>query len=478
MSTPGSPTTSSQRQRALQLLEALGPAEPYRAKMVEPVPVSTPGERRAWLAAAGYNLFQLPAERVTLDLLTDSGTGAMSQTQWSAMLQGDESYAGARSFYRFAAAVEQIFGLPEVIPTHQGRAAEHLLFSEIVRPGQLLLSNTLFDTTRANGEAAGALARDLPTPEGLEPARAAPFKGDVDLDRLARQLQQAAPGHVAGVVLTLTNNAGGGQPVSLANVRATAELCQHAGVLLIVDACRIAENAYFIREREPGDQDRSIAEIVREIGGYADIVTMSAKKDGLANIGGFLATRDPDLAERIRRRMVVTEGFPTYGGLAGRDLEAIAVGLREALEPSYLEHRIGQVRFLAGLLRDLDVPIVEPPGGHGVFIDATAFLSQLPPDQFPGQALAVALYQEAGIRSCEIGRVMFGSAPGNAPDLVRLAIPRRTYSNAQLALVARACAALKERQWAIPGIQIVEEPPVLRHFTARFGLVERRRAAA
>jgi tryptophanase len=473
-----SPMTPSARERTVALIDSLGPPEPYRMKMIEPIQTSSRAERETWLADAGYNLFQLPAERVSVDLLSDSGTGAMSQDQWAALLQGDESYAGARSYFRFASVIQDLFGLPQVIPTHQGRAAEHLLFSETVRPGQTILSNTLFDTTRANAEAAGALAVDLPSPEGLRLDTIAPFKGNIDLDRLADHLASAESGQVAGVVLTLTNNAGGGQPVSLANVRAAANLCRRHRVPLIVDACRVAENAFFIREREAGCGAAPLIDIVRQVGACADIVTMSAKKDGLANIGGFVALRDDELAARIRRRMVVTEGFPTYGGLAGRDLEAIAVGLREALEPAYLEHRLGQVRFLADLLRSLGVLLVEPPGGHGVFVNASAFLQHLSPAEFPGQALVIALYLEAGIRACEIGAVMFGEErAATVPDLVRLAIPRRTYTNAQLATVARAFVALQDRTAGIAGVRIVEQPPVLRHFTARFAMVASRPAA-
>jgi tryptophanase len=467
----GSPAMPSARERTVALIDSLGPPEPYRVKMTEPIQTSSRAERETWLAEAGYNLFQLPAERVCVDLLSDSGTGAMSQDQWAALLQGDESYAGARSYYRFASVVQDLFGLPHVIPTHQGRAAEHLLFREIVRPGQTILSNTLFDTTRANAEAAGARAIDLPSPEGLRLDAIAPFKGNIDLDRLADHLASAESGQVAGVVLTLTNNAGGGQPVSLANVRGAAHLCHRHRVLLIVDACRVAENSFFIREREEGCNATPLIDIVRQVGACADIVTMSAKKDGLANIGGFVALCNDELAARMRRRMVLTEGFPTYGGLAGRDLEAIAVGLREALDPAYLAHRIGQVRFLADLLRGLGVPVVEPPGGHGVFVNASAFLHQLSPTQFPGQALVIALYLEAGIRTCEIGAVMFGEErAATVPDLVRLAIPRRTYTNAQLATVARAFAGLQDRVASIAGVRIVEQTPALRHFTARFAL--------
>ncbi len=456
----------------LARIAALGPVEPYRVKMVEPIRKTTREERERALSEAGYNLFRVPAEAVFIDLLTDSGTGAMSQGQWAGLMQGDESYAGARSFYRLRDTVRELFGLPEVIPTHQGRAAEHLLFAELVRPGQRVLSNTFFDTTRANAEDAGAEAIDLPAPESHDLSSHLPFKGDVDLDQLAAALSAARPGEIAGVVMTVTNNAGGGQPVSMANLRGARDICRHHGVPLIVDASRIAENAFFIKEREEGLSQKSVAEIVRAIGECADVLTMSAKKDGLVNIGGLLVLRDPELAERIRRRMVVTEGFPTYGGLAGRDLEAMAVGLREVVDEEYLAHRIGQVAFLADLLRDLGVPMIEPPGGHGVFVDAGAFLPHIPRDQFPGQALAVALYLEGGVRTVEIGSVMFGEDPtGSRPELVRLAIPRRVYSNAQLGHVASTFAALREKRTSLRGIIIVEEPPVLRHFTARFALV-------
>jgi tyrosine phenol-lyase len=365
----------------LERIAALGPVEPYRVKMVEPIRTSTREEREGWLAEAGLNLFRVPAECVFVDLLTDSGTGAMSHHQWSGLMQGDESYAGARSFFRLRDTVRELFGLPEVIPTHQGRAAEHLLFAELVKPGKRVLSNTFFDTTRANAEVAGAVADDLPSPDARDLGSDLPFKGDIDLSRLADVLKSAPSGEIVGVVMTVTNNAGGGQPVSLANLRGASELCRGHGVPLILDASRIAENGFFIRERERGYADRSVKEIVREMGDCADVITMSAKKDGLVNIGGLLVLRDHDLAERIRRRMVVTEGFPTYGGLAGRDLEAMAVGLREAQGEEYLAHRIGQVRFLASLLRDLGVPIIEPPGGHGVFVDAGGFLPQIPRSQ-------------------------------------------------------------------------------------------------
>ena len=456
----------------MERIKSFGPPEPYRVKMVEPIRTSTREEREGWLEEAGYNLFLIPAERVFIDLLTDSGTGAMSHHQWGALMQGDESYAGARSFFRLRDTVRELFGLPEVIPTHQGRASEHLLFSELVRPGQKVLSNTFFDTTRANAEDAGAEAIDLPDPSSLSTGASAPFKGDADLKAMEKALAESASGVIAGVVMTVTNNASGGQPVSLANLRAVRSLCDRYRVPLIVDASRIAENAFFIREREEGYSGRAVKEIVRDIGELADALTMSAKKDGLVNIGGLLCLRDSELADRIRRRMVVTEGFPTYGGLAGRDLEAMAAGLREAQGEEHLSHRIGQVRFLAGLLRNLGVPMVEPPGGHGVFVDAGAFLADLPASQFPGQALSVALYLEGGIRTVEIGSVMFGEDPtGTRPELVRLAIPRRTYSSAQLAQVAACFARLVEQRDSIRGVRIVDEPPVLRHFTARFALL-------
>ena len=461
-----------QKREVMERIRSFGPPEPYRIKMVEPIKASSRAEREAWLAEAGYNLFLLPAERVFIDLLTDSGTGAMSHHQWGALMQGDESYAGARSFYRLRDTVRELFGLPEVIPAHQGRAAEHLLFGELVHTGQRVLSNTFFDTTRANAEDAGAEAVDFPDPSNHSTGTPALFKGDADLDLLADALKAAHPGEIAGVVMTVTNNAGGGQPVSMANLRAVRELCRSHGIPVVVDASRIAENAFFIKQREPGYAGKSVAEIVRAICECADAITMSAKKDGLVNMGGLIVLRDADLAERIRRRMVVTEGFPTYGGLAGRDLDAMAVGLREVLDEEYLAHRIGQVGFLADLLRDLGVPMVEPPGGHGVFVNAGEFLSHISPARFPGQALAVALYLEGGIRSVEIGSVMFGEDPtGTRPELVRLAIPRRTYTNAQLALVAATFAQLSEDRRSIRGMRIVDEPPVLRHFTARFAMV-------
>lgn len=470
---------SMTRDDVLRALRALGPAEPYRIKMVESIRGSSRAERQRWLAEAGYNLFLLRAEYVALDLLTDSGTGAMSQHQWAALIEGDESYAGARSYYRFEASVREVFGLPEVIPTHQGRAAEFLLFRDIVRPGQIVLSNTFFDTTRANVEQAGGRAVDLPCPDAEALSLEAPFKGNVDLARLARCLEQAEEGEVAAVVMTLTNNAAGGQPAALDNVQACRRLCQAHDVPLIIDACRIAENAFFIKERDPSCAGHSVASIVRRLTDCADIVTMSAKKDGLANIGGFLALRSPKLAEQLRQRMVVHEGFVTYGGLAGRDLEAIAVGLREAQDEAYLAHRIGQVRFLADLLRGLGVPIVEPPGGHGLFVDAGGFLPHIPPPSFPGQALAVALYLEAGIRSCEIGSVMFGADPtGRRPELLRLAVPRRVYSNTQLGAVAVAMAALQEQRERLAGMRMVYDPGVLRHFSARFEPLPPRRVKA
>lgn len=447
--------------------------EPFKIKAVEPIRFTRRAEREAFLRRAGYNLFNLAAEEVIIDLLTDSGTAAMSAAQWSAMMQGDEAYAGAASFFRFRDTVREIFGFPEVIPTHQGRAAERILFSVIVKPGDIVPNNTHFDTTRANLEQVGGVAVDLPTPEGLEPSREAPFKGNIDLDRLAELLERER-GRVPAVMLTLTNNSGGGQPVSLENIRATSTLARRHGVPLYIDACRFAENAYFIKRREPGQQKRPVKEIVAEVFSLADGCTMSAKKDGLANIGGFLALRNSELAERARRLLILTEGFPTYGGLAGRDLEAIAVGLREVLDENYLHYRAVSTAYLGNHLSRIGVPIVRPPGGHAIYLDAKAFLPQIPPHEYPGQSLAVELYREGGIRACEIGTLMFGRPdPDGGPDqpapleLVRLAIPRRTYTQSHIDYVIEAVGHVFARRETLKGMRIVEQPEFLRHFTAR-----------
>ncbi|MGZ4381603.1 MAG: tryptophanase [Gaiellaceae bacterium] len=447
--------------------------EPFRIHSIEPLRLTTEEYRRAAIAETGLNLFGLHAADVIIDLLTDSGTGAMSRDQWAAIQHGDESYAGSPSWYTFLAAVQELFPFRHVIPTHQGRAAEKILFTAIGGPGKVVPNNTHFDTTRANIEYSGAEAVDLPIPEALEPAHLHPFKGNMDLEALERLLAVRAPAEVPAVMVTITNNSGGGQPVSLENLRGVRALCDRHGVPLFLDACRFAENAWFIRQREPGQGDRSVADIVRETASLADGMTMSAKKDPLANIGGWLAVNDDALAERCRNLLILTEGFPTYGGLAGRDLEAIAQGLKEAVDHDYLHYRIRSTEYLGDALLAAGVPIVQPTGGHAVYLDARALLPQIPPLQSPGQALAVALYVTGGIRGCEIGTVMFGRHPDGseepaAMDLVRLAIPRRTYTQSHIDYVIEVCALVGERRAELRGLRIASEPPSLRHFTARF----------
>jgi tryptophanase len=447
--------------------------EPFRIHSIEPLRLTTEEYRRAAIEETGLNLFGLHAADVLIDLLTDSGTGAMSRDQWAAIQHGDESYAGSPSWYTFLAAVQELFPFRHVIPTHQGRAAEKILFTAIGGPGKIVPNNTHFDTTRANIEYSGAEAVDLPIPEALEPAHLHPFKGNMDLEALERLLAARAPAEVPAVMVTITNNSGGGQPVSLENLRGVRALCDKYGVPLFLDACRFAENAWFIRQREPGQGDRSVADIVRETASLADGMTMSAKKDPLANIGGWLAVNDDALAERCRNLLILTEGFPTYGGLAGRDLEAIAQGLKEAVDHDYLAYRVRSTEYLGDALLAAGVPIVQPTGGHAVYLDARALLPHIPPLQYPGQALAVALYVTGGIRGCEIGTVMFGRHPDGseqpaAMDLVRLAIPRRTYTQSHIDYVIEVCALVAERRAELRGLRIASEPPALRHFTARF----------
>jgi len=446
--------------------------EPFRIKTVEPIRMTTPEERRGLLRAAGWNLFGLHSDDVMIDLLTDSGTSAMSAEQWAAVMRGDESYAGSPSFYRFEAAVRELMPFRHIIPTHQGRAAEAILFSIVGGPGSIIPSNTHFDTTRGNIEATGATALDLVIAEANDPQNLHPFKGNVDLARLEALLatQGAA---VPIVMLTATNNAGGGQPVSLANIRAVAALAHRHGKPLVIDACRFAENAYFIKCREPGQESRPVTEIVRDMFAVADGMTMSAKKDAFANIGGWLATNDDALAAAARNRLILTEGFPTYGGLAGRDLDAIAVGLREIVDEQYLRYRLRTNEYIGERLVALGVPIVRPVGGHAVFVDARRFLPHIPPLEYPGQALAVALYEGGGIRSCEIGTVMFGRKPDGseveAPmDLVRLAMPRRVYTQSHADYIVEVFAELLARRDALRGLRISWQPERLRHFTARF----------
>ena len=446
--------------------------EPFRIHSVEPLTMTTRAERREHVKAAGYNLFQLRAEHVLIDLLTDSGTGAMSRDQWAAIQRGDESYAGSPSYYVFVDAVRELFPFEHVIPVHQGRAAEKILFSALGGPGKVVPNNTHFDTTRANVEATGARALDLVIPEGRDATSDHPFKGNMDLGALDALLAEHAD-DVPCVMMTITNNSGGGQPVSLANLRAVREICDRHGKPLFLDACRFAENAWFIREREEGQGGRDVADIVREIAGLADGMTMSAKKDPMGNIGGWLAMNDDDLAQACRNMLILTEGFPTYGGLAGRDLEALAQGLREVVQHDYLRYRIRSTAYLGEALQKRGIPVLTPIGGHAVYIDARALVSHLSPLEYPGQAVAVALYELGGIRSCEIGTVMFGRQPDGSEvaasmDLVRLAIPRRTYTQSHIDYVIEVCERLAAEVPSLPGYRITSEPPALRHFTATF----------
>jgi tryptophanase len=449
--------------------------EPFRIHSVQPIRMSTEEERAAKLATAGYNLFRLDSDDVIIDLLTDSGTGAMSAEQWAAVQRGDESYAGAPSFYRFRDAVTNLFPFRHVLPTHQGRAAERILFSVVGGPGEVVPNNTHFDTTRANVEATGATAIDLPIPEALQPGVRHPFKGNMDVTALDRLLSERA-GAVPVVFMTVTNNSGGGQPVSMENVRAARAVCDRHQVPLFLDACRFAENAWFIKTREPEYTHVAVADIVREMASYADGMTMSAKKDPLANMGGWLALNDDDLADQCRRLEILTEGFPTYGGLAGRDLEAVAQGLVEAVDEDYLRYRVRSVEYLGEALEAAGVPVVVPFGGHAIFLDARGLLPHIPPLEYPGQALACALYLEGGVRSCEIGTVMFGLRPdgSEAPagmDLVRLAIPRRTYTQSHIDYVIEVVTRVAVRRNDLRGMRITSGPAALRHFSASFEIL-------
>ncbi len=446
--------------------------EPFRIKSVESVKFTHREERVRALAEAGYNVFRLHAEDVLIDLLTDSGTGAMSAAQWGALMQGDESYAGSRSFYRFRDVVQELTGFRHIIPTHQGRAAERILFHSVLEPGDVVPNNNHFDTTRANVEVEKAEARDLVIPEGRVPSQVHPFKGNMDLAALERTLEQDGE-RVPLVMVTVTNNTGGGQPVSLENLRGVRALCDRYRKPFFLDACRFAENAYFVKRREPGQASRTPKEIAREMFSLADGCTMSAKKDGLANIGGFLALNDQAWADRCRNLLILTEGFPTYGGLAGYDLEAVARGLEEVVEEPYLRYRIRSIEYLHERLTAAGVPVQQPAGGHAVNLDARALLPQVPPLCYPGIALANALYVEAGIRGVEIGTVMFGRRPDGSEqpasmDLVRLAVPRRVYTQSHVDYVAEAVIAVAGMKESLGGYRIVEAPAVLRHFTAVF----------
>src|SRR5712692_6671466 len=439
--------------------------EPFRIKSVEPIRWTTRAEREKLLHAAHYNLFLLPAADVLIDLLTDSGTGAMSTHQWAAIMEGDESYAGSKSFDRFRISVQNIFGYRHVIPTHQGRAAERILFGVMCKKGDVVPNNTHFDTTRANVEFAGAEAVDLVIPEGREPGTKHPFKGNMDVQMLEDLIHRIGRERIPLVMLTVTNNSGGGQPVSMENVRQVSAVCRKHRIPLYFDACRFAENAYFIKLREKGYASKTPKQIAQEMFRYGDGCTMSAKKDGMANIGGFLCTNDDLLAQQQKDLLILTEGFPTYGGLAGRDLEAIAVGLNEALEEDYLHYRIASTAYLGDHIAAQGVPIVQPPGGHAVYIDARAFLPHVPVEQFPAVALANELYLEGGIRSVEIGTLMFGEHA--KMDLVRLAIPRRAYTQSHIEYVVEVILDVWRKREQIRGYEIIHQAKFLRHFSAR-----------
>jgi len=442
--------------------------------MVEPIKLTTHQQRERLIETAKYNPFLLRAEDVIIDLLTDSGTSAMSSEAWAAMMRGDESYAGARSWYRFRDAVQGIFGFEQVIPTHQGRAAEHILFGVMVQPGSIVPNNTHFDTTRANVEFNGGVALDLPCAEASDLESEFPFKGNMDTAALEAVVAEHGPDQIPLIMVTVTNNSGGGQPVSMANIREISRISRDAGIPLYIDACRFAENAHFIKRREPGYEDTATIDIAREIFSYADGCTMSAKKDAFANIGGFLCTNDAELAHRERNILILTEGFPTYGGLAGRDLDAIAVGLCEVLDEHYLDYRLLSTQYVVKKLLDAGIPVVSPAGGHAVYLDAQRFLPHIEALQYPGQSLAVELYIEGGIRGVEIGSVMFGLDPNSGDEhparleLLRLAIPRRVYTQSHMDYVLEAIGLVWERRNKVRGMRIVRAPRFLRHFTAEF----------
>ncbi|MFZ4064263.1 MAG: tryptophanase [Candidatus Nanopelagicaceae bacterium] len=447
--------------------------EPFKIHSVAPIAMTTEAQREKFIAEVGYNLFSLESDNVLIDLLTDSGTGAMSRNQWAAIQHGDESYAGSPSWLLFKAAVQNLFPYKHVIPTHQGRAAEKILFTAIGGEGKLIPSNTHFDTTRANIEYSKAEAVDLVIPEGRDPSSLHPFKGNMDLVALEEFINKTGVANIPVVMMTITNNSGGGQPVSLENLKGVSAICKKYKIPFFLDACRFAENAWFIREREAGQGDRDVVDIIREISGLADGMTMSAKKDPLGNIGGWLALNDDALAGVCRNLLILTEGFPTYGGLAGRDLEALAVGLTEVISHDYLRYRIQSTAYLGNALSAMGIPVVLPIGGHAVYLDAKALLPHIPALQYPGQALAVELYKVGGIRGCEIGTVMFGRKPDGsevpaAMELVRLAIPRRTYTQSHIDYVIEVCAEVLKRAPKLGGYKITQEPPALRHFTAEF----------
>jgi tryptophanase len=447
--------------------------EPFRIKSVEPIYFNTRAEREVILKKADYNVFGIASRDVLIDLLTDSGTSAMSSRQWGGIMEGDESYAGSPSFYRFETMVKRITGMQFVIPTHQGRASEKILFASVGGKGKTIISNTLFDTTRANIEFSGATGIDLLCVEGKDPLKAAPFKGNMDVEALEPTIQKVGAANIPMVMMTVTNNSGGGQPVSMANLKAAAAICKKHKIPFFIDCCRFAENAYFIKKREAGYENRSIESIAQEMFSLADGCSMSAKKDAFANIGGFLALNDSQLALECRNLLIITEGFPTYGGLAGRDLEAIAIGLEEVMEESYLQYRIRSMEYLTEKLVAAGVPVMQPAGGHAVYLDAKTFLPHIPPARYPGQALVCALYVEGGIRAVEIGSLMFGKydeqhqvIPATL-ELVRLAIPRRVYTQSHVDYVAEVIIDVYKKREQLKGLSISEEAPLLRHFTAK-----------
>lgn len=449
--------------------------EPFKIKMVEPIKLTTRDEREVILRKAAFNVFQIPAEDVIIDLLTDSGTSAMSAEQWAGMIRGDESYAGARSWFHFEKVLRDLTGMPHILPTHQGRASERILFELLGGPGKVIPSNNHFDTTRANIEHSGAKAIDLVIEEGKQPRTRHPFKGNMDVEKLTALIATEGASRIPVCMMTVTNNSGGGQPVSLANLREVKAVCQQYGIPFFLDACRFAENAYLIKLREPGQTQRCAKEIAQEMFALADGATISAKKDGLVNIGGVLLMRDDALAARANNLLILTEGFVTYGGLAGRDLEAMAQGFIEVLDEHYLEYRIRSTSYLGEHLLKAGIQIVEPPGGHAIYIDAAASCPHLPPEQFPGQALVCALYRHAGIRAVEIGSVMFGAVDPDSGEsvkppmeLVRLAIPRRVYTQSHIDYVIEAAGEVFQQRSELRGLRIIEAPPALRHFTARF----------
>ncbi len=455
------------------------PVEPFRIKVVEPIKTTTIEERESLIKEAGYNIFLLPAESIFIDLLTDSGTSAMSDNQWAGIMLGDESYAGSKNYYHFEDTINRIFGFKHVIPTHQGRVAENLLFSTILKEGDVVPNNIHFDTTRANIEYHGALALDCVIDEGLEPDSEFPFKGNIDINKLEHAIEKYGKERIPLIMITITNNSGGGQPVSMENIKNVSAMAKKFNIPFFFDACRFAENCYFIKEREAGYQNKSIEEIAKELFSYGDGCTMSAKKNSLVNIGGFLSLNDSELSQKITNMLILIEGFPTYGGLAGRDLEAISRGLQEVLNEDYLRFRINQTRYLGEMLMESDIPIVKPVGGHAVYVDAKRLLPQIPQSQFPGQALVVELYKQAGIRAVEIGSLMFshkdketGETVYPELELVRLAIPRRVYTSMHMQYVAESLIEIYKEREQIKGLKIEYEAEFLRHFTARLRPVE------